>query len=242
MVLLRSLLFEAIFYGLMLIMGILCAPLALWSRQGAVWSIHRYTDIVLWCLNAICGLKTEVRGSVPQGDVLVASKHQSFLDVLILANTLPQPKFIMKKELRWAPFLGFYAMRIGSAHVDRGKKSAAVRKVVDDVENDADEGGQLVIYPQGTRVAPGVRMEYKVGAGVVYMRTGMTCHPAATNTGVFWARKSILRKPGLAVVEFLDSIEPGMELRPFMTKLEDRVETASDILMAEAETSTAPDV
>ena len=234
MTLLRSLIFDAIFYSVMLVLGILFAPLALWSRGGAVWSIHRFTDMMLWLLRMICGLKTEVRGKVPTGEVLIASKHQSFLDILMLANVLPQPKFIMKKELKWAPILGFYAMRMGSAPVDRGKKAQAVQKVVSDVEGDRKAGGQLVIYPQGTRVAPGAPKEYKIGAAVIYERTGITCHPAATNAGVFWGRKSNLRKPGLAVVEFLDAIEPGMEVRPFLKLLEDRIEAASEKLLDEA--------
>jgi len=232
-ILLRSLVYDAIFYLLMLVMGILCAPLALWSREGAIWSIHRYTDIVLWLLPRICGLHVEVRGTVPTSEVVVGSKHQSFLDILIIANALPRPKFIMKKELRWAPILGFYAWRIGAVPVDRGKKGGAVTKMVSDIEDDREAASQLVIYPQGTRVAPGADMPYKVGAGVLYTRMGVPCVPAATNAGVFWGRKSKRRKPGLAVVEFLEPIDPGMEVQPFLRELEVRVEVSSDALMEE---------
>ena len=75
---------------------------------------------MLWLLAAICGLRVEVRGAVPTGEVIVAAKHQSFLDILILVRALPRPKFIMKKELSWAPILGLYALRIGSTPVNRG--------------------------------------------------------------------------------------------------------------------------
>ena len=234
MLLVRSLLFDVLFYSLMVVMGILCAPLALWSRGGAYWSIHRFLDIIFVLLRMICGLRAEVRGPVPTGEVVIAAKHQSFLDILILAHALKRPKFIMKKELRWAPVLGFYAMRIGSTPVDRGKKAKAVKEMMTDVETQREDPGQIVIYPQGTRVAPGADRPYKVGAGVIYDRLQLECHPAATNAGVFWGRKSMLRRPGLAVVEFLEPVPPGMEVQPFIALIRDRIETASDKLVAEA--------
>ena len=98
----------------------------------------------------------------------------------------------------------------------------------------AAEPRQLVIYPQGTRVAPGARRPFKIGAGVLYDRLGSTCVPAATNAGVFWGRRSLYRRPGLAVVEFLPPIPPGLEVPLFMARIESEVEAASDRLMREA--------
>ena len=99
---------------------------------------------------------------------------------------------------------------------------------------EAGEARQLVIYPQGTRVAPGARLAFKVGAGVLYDRMGVPCVPAATNAGVFWGRRSAYRRPGLAVVEFLEQIPPGLPVAEFMGRVEETVETASDRLMREA--------
>ncbi len=234
MVLIRSVVFDVCFYALMLVLGVLCAPLALWSSDGASWSIRQFCRISLWLLRVICGLKTEVRGSVPSGDVIVCSKHQSFLDILMLANCLPKVRFIMKRELRWAPILGFYAMRIGSTPVARGKRSRAMKDMVRHVEDGAETASQLVIYPQGTRVAPGARLPFKVGAGVLYERLGKTCVPVATNVGVFWGRHSSYRRPGTAVVEFLEPIEPGLKVSEFMTRITDVIEENSDRLMREA--------
>lgn len=93
---------------------------------------------------------------------------------------------------------------------------------------------QLVIYPQGTRVAPGATLPYKVGAGVLYNRLGKTCVPVATNVGVFWGRRSLSRRPGVAVIEFLDPIPPGLPISEFMARLEPTVEEASNRLMREA--------
>lgn len=237
MLLARSLLFDLLMYALMLVMGILCAPMALWSVDGAYRAIKAYCACVFWLLRVICGLRIEVRGAVPSGEVIVASKHQSFLDIMILAHHLPRARFIMKSQLRWAPILGLYALRIGSTPVDRGKRAAAMKEMVAHVEGAGAEAGvahQLVIYPQGTRVLPGAHLPYKAGAGVLYARLGQTCVPAATNVGVFWARRSRYRHPGLAVVEFLPPIPPGLRIAEFMEKLESVVERESDRLMREA--------
>jgi len=201
MLLIRSLLMDFLMYLLLLVMGILYAPRALWSVDGAYAGIKAYCRVVFWLLRVICGLRVEIRGPVPQDDVIVCSKHQSFLDIMMLAEALPRAKFIMKKELRWAPILGLYALRIGSTPVARGRKGAAMREMVSHAESRGEERpSQLVIYPQGTRVLPGATLPYKIGAGVLYDRIGAPCVPAATNVGVFWARRSRYRHPGLAVV------------------------------------------
>ncbi len=234
MLFLRSQFFDLMMYLLMLVMGILCAPLAIWSKEGAYWSMRKYASATIWMLEKICGLKVEVKGDVPDGTFIVCSKHQSFLDILVLARELPRFKFIMKSELKWAPILGLYAMRIGTVPVKRGKKGNAVKGMVSNVEKQAQERAQTIIYPQGTRVLPGVKIPYKVGAGVLYDRLGLKCYPVATNIGVFWGRRSPYRRPGTAVLEFMDPIPSGMEMKEFLAVIEDRIETRSDELMREA--------
>ncbi len=231
---LRSLLFDLAMYGLMLILGILCAPMALWSVDGAYRSVKLYCRTVLWLLERICGLRVEVRGPVPTGEVVVVAKHQSFLDILVLTDRLPRPKFIMKRELKWAPIFGLYAMRIGSTPVNRGAKSKAMKDMVAHIEKGRAEPRQLVIYPQGTRVLPSAYLPYKVGAGVLYQRFGDPAVLAATNVGVFWARRSPYRRPGLAVVEFLETVPPGLPITEFMARAETVIEEASNRLMREA--------
>jgi len=232
---LRSLVFDVLLYAMMAVMGIAFAPLALWSVDGAYRAVKTYARSSLWLLRVVCGLRVEVRGPVPTGQVIVASKHQSFLDILVLAATLPRPKFIMKQELRWAPILGLYAMRIGSTPVNRGARSRAMKDMVAHVgAREADAARQLVIYPQGTRVLPGATLPYKVGAGVLYDRLGEPCVPSATNVGVFWSRRSPYRRPGLAVVEFLPTIPPGLPIAEFMSRIETGVEAESNRLMREA--------
>ncbi len=233
MLLLRSLVFDACIYLTMAVLGIFGAPFAIWSVDGAYAVCKLYCRCVFWLLRVIVGLRVEIRGEIPSGEVLVTAKHQSFLDILMIFHALPRPKFIMKKELKWAPFLGLYALRIGSTPVNRGARSKAMKAMVEHAGRTGD-AGQLVIYPQGTRVAPGARPPFKVGAGVLYDRMGQPCVPAATNAGVFWGRRSRYRRPGLAVVEFLPRIEPGLTVPVFMARMQTEVEEASDALMREA--------
>ncbi len=232
---LRSVLFIVQMYVLMVVMAVVMFPFALIGGRGtAIWVCRTYSRWIRVSLRWIVGLRTEIRGTVPEGDVIVASKHQSFLDILLLYSALPQGKFIMKKSLLWAPFLGWYAWLIGCIPVDRGKRGAAIRSMLAAAKNPRFAGGQLIIFPQGTRVAPGVKAEYKIGAAALYHALKQPCVPVATNVGVFWARHSLLRRPGLAVVEFLPQIAPGMEMHAFTAAVETAVETASDRLMAEA--------
>ena len=179
------------------------------------------------------GIRCEVRGTPPQGEVLVAAKHQSFLDIMMIFTALPQAKFIMKKEILWTPVIGQYARLLGCVAVDRGKRGAAIDKMVRDVEAGRAEAGQLIIYSQGTRVAPGSKMPYKVGTGVLYEQLGQPCAPVATNVGVLWPRNGVMRKPGVAVVEFLPVMEAGLSRETFMLRLEKEVEARSDALMRE---------
>ena len=229
-----SLIYVIQIYVAMLVLGLVFAPYALVSREGAFAACKTYCRWVFWTARWMVGIRTEVRGTVPTGEVMIASKHQSFLDIMIIFNAVPRGKFIMKREILWTPIIGLYAKRLGCVPVNRGKRGAAIAKMVQDVAAEFSDPGQLIIYSQGTRVAPGDRKPYKVGTSVLYEELGQTCVPAATNVGLFWPRKGIMRKPGLAVVEFLDPMEPGMNRDAFMAQLEQSVEARSDALMAEA--------
>ena len=231
---LRSLIFVIQIYLAMAVLGIVFAPYALVSPDGARLACNLYCAWVFWSARWMVGLRTEIRGTPPSGEVMIAAKHQSFLDILMIFHAVPRAKFIMKRELLWTPVIGLYAKRLGCVPVDRGKRGAAVARMVRDVAAEFRDPGQLIIYPQGTRVAPGLSRPYKAGTAVLYRELGSVCVPAATNVGLFWPRKGILRKPGLAVVEFLEPIAPGMGREAFMARLERVVEGRTDELMAEA--------
>ena len=231
---LRSLAFVVQIYAVMALLGIVFAPYAIVSSRGALRACKLYCRWVFWSARWMVGIRVELRGKVPEGEVMVAAKHQSFFDILIIFDALPWPKFIMKRELLWAPVIGIYAKRLGCVPVDRGRKGAAIAKMVQDVAAEFKDPGQLVIYPQGTRVAPGDYKRYKVGPAILYENLGQTCVPAATNVGLLWPRKGIMRRPGVAVVEFLEPIAPGLDRETFMARIEAQIEGASNRLMREA--------
>lgn len=229
----RSLILTVVMYVWMLVLGVVFFPYALFSRQGARAACKTYARTTIWLARVLVGIRAEIRGEVPTGEVIIAAKHQSFLDILMIFNAVPSAKFIMKRELLWTPIIGVYAKRLGCIPVNRGKKGRAITKMVKDVAAEFREPGQLVIYSQGTRVAPGAKKPYKIGTAVLYEGLEQTCVPVATNVGVFWPRTGILKKPGLGIVEFLEPMEPGIARDTFMAQLEERVEARSDALMRE---------
>jgi len=230
----RSVLFIFLMYLWMLVLGVLGAIPAGLSRNWAYKIMKLFCAGVLWLAKVLCGITYETRGEVPMSDVVVASKHQSFLDVILHMYLLPRANYVMKRELKWAPILGFYAMRIGAAPVKRGDKSKAVSQMMKGIERQDGEASQLVIYPQGTRVPPGTYKPYKVGAAVICDRMGKPCIPVATNAGVMWPKRGLLRYPGVVVFEYLDPMPENLKLEAFTKELERRIEPASVRLATEA--------
>lgn len=231
---LRSLIFVVIAYAMMIPYALGFLPWALVSRNGALAAAHGWCRFVRWFARWMVGIKVEVRGEAPTDEVLVVGKHQSFLDIILIYSSVPRGKFIMKKELLWTPIVGQYALMIGCIPVDRGKRGAAVKKMVEDVAAGRSAPGQLIIFPQGTRVNPGDTRPYKIGSGVLYQELGQDCVPVACNVGLFWPGHGIMRRPGTAVIEFLPRIPPGKPIEVFMAELEEVIETRSNALMAEA--------
>lgn len=231
---LRSVAFLITTYGSMLPIGLFYTPWAILSPAGATAACHCWCAWVRWSAGWMVGLRTQILGTPPVDEVIIAAKHQSFLDIVLIYGAVPRGKFIMKRSLIWAPVLGQMALRMGCIPVDRGKRTQAIRKMIADVAAGRSLPGQLIIYPQGTRIAPGVRAPYKIGSGVLYQDSGQDCVPVACNVGLFWPRKGILKRPGLATVEFLPRIPAGLTGAQMMAILEPLVEDRSNQLMAEA--------
>jgi len=228
---LRSVLFVGTIYALMGAMGLIGAPVVLWRASWTrAWN-RAYIDAAFALARLIVGLRVEIRGPVPSDDILIAAKHQSLLDVLALYRALPEARFVMKRELLWAPIFGLYARRTGAIAIDRSAGSAAIRQMIAAFR---DAGGQVVIYPQGTRVPPGAAAPYRRGAVSLYAALGRPMALAATNGGHFWPRRGVLRHPGTAVIEFLDPLPPGLPEPEAARLIESRIEAASARLSAEA--------
>ena len=230
----RSLAYNLTFYITMLGLGVILAPLAMLSRRITLVIARTWCGAMLALLRVICGVRVEVRGQPPRGDCILACKHQSFLDILILVTALESPRFVMKTELRHAPVFGWYARRLGCIPVDRSAGRTALAGMIDAIQRHRAGLGQLVIYPQGTRVAPFARVPYRIGAAAAGEATGLPCQLAATNAGLFWGRNRFLRHPGVAVVEFLGPLPAGLAAPDALAEMERRIEAASDRLLGPA--------
>ena len=228
----RSLIFVLQMYLAMAVIALLLLPYALIGHKQTIQVMRLYTIWVRWTARWMVGIKSEIRGNIPTGDVIVAAKHQSFLDIILIFNVLPNARFVMKKEILRTPFVGFYGRRIGCIAIDRSSGADAMNSIRTSLEADGTSG-QLIIFPQGTRVPPGVSAPYKFGVAIIQEQTGLPVHPVANNVGYFWPRKGIMRKPGTAVVEFLDPLPVGLERTELMAQLETVIEDASNILARE---------
>ena len=231
MILIRSLLYAAWSYTALALIIIFFLPWTIFDGRGARAAARAWSAACLWGLDVICGLKLEVRGReyIPHGPALVASKHQSMLDALLPFTLLDNPSIALKRELSELPFFGWYTKRAGMMALDRDAHAAAIRKMVREARPRLAEGRQLFIFPEGTRRKIGAPPEYKSGVAAIYNILKTPCTPVALNTGLFW--EGIIRRPGIAIVEFLPPIELGLSRDEFMAQLEKQIETAGAALL-----------
>ncbi len=226
MILLRSLLFNIFFYVGTAILVIGCSPLLLAPQRvasllGMFWGA--YTNFILWLF---CGITHKIRGETYLDEqVIYAAKHQSAWETMHLCWRLNGPVIILKKELIMIPFAGWFMARSGAIAVDRNAGMKALKKLKQDAIAAKDMGRSLQIYPQGTRVAPGVKADYQIGVYTIYEATGLPVVPIALNSGECWGPRSFAKIPGKIDVSFLPKIEPGLSRKAFMARLEDVIET-----------------
>ena len=233
---LRSLLFNVLFYVTTTAFVVIGSPLLFAPRSWAMYALCVHARFELWLLRAIVGTKLEVRGSekLPEGACLVASKHQSAWETFGLIPLLRDPAYLMKRELFWIPFHGWFSRKFDMIPVDRDKGAAALRRMLREAKKRIDDGREIVIFPEGTRRAPGAPPDYKTGVALLYEALKVPCVPVALNSGLFWRRRSFRRYPGTIVVEFLDPIPPRLPKAEFLKRLQEAIETASNRLLAEA--------
>lgn len=230
----RSLLFSVLFYAWSVLVAVGCTPILLGPVSWTFGMFHMWGRGIVFLLWVCCGIKVEVRGRehLPTGAALVAPKHQCMFDVFAQFTWLPRSSFVTKKELMWIPFFSWYARKAGMIAVDRSGHSTAMRKLIRDAKERFAKGHQVVIFPEGTRKAPGETPDYKPGIAGIYREIDVPVCPVATNAGVHWPAHGFLRKPGTIVFEYLEPIQPGLKRAEFMRILEDRIETASRKLLA----------
>ena len=237
----RSLVFAAAFYittALFLLFGswLLLAPRR-WAMAGL--KLHGQTCVAL--LRWICGTSLEVRGreNIPQGACLIVSKHQSAWDTFALIPLFDDPAIVLKDELKWIPVYGWFCVKFEHILVKREKASAALKALIRDAKGRVADGRQILIFPEGTRTAPGAAPDYKPGYVALYEALGVPAVPLALNSGVYWPRRSFWRYPGTIIVEFLPPIPPGLPRAEFRRTTEVAIETACARLLDDAHLQTA---
>lgn len=233
---LRSLAFALAFYVNTALFLVLGSPLLVAPRRWAMMGLKAHALVSLWLLERICGTRMEVRGRerLPAGPCLVVAKHQSAWDTFALIPLLHDPAIVLKDELKWIPLYGWFCLKFRHILVRRDKAAVALKAMLRDAEDRIGEGRQILIFPEGTRRAPGAAPDYKPGFVALYDGLGIPCVPLALNSGLFWPRRSLERRPGTIVVEFLEPIAPGQPRKAFRAEVESRIEAASERLQAEA--------
>ena len=241
MLVIRSAVFNVLFYLNMLALLIAVLPTLVMPRRAILAVARFWARINLALLRGICGIKVEFRGveKIPPGPLLVASKHQSLWETFALLLILPDPAYIMKRELMWIPFFGWYAWKAGMISVDRSKGSQALADMNACVRQELARNRQIVIFPEGTRRPPGAEPKYKYGVAHLYAGMDVPCLPVALNSGLFWPRRAIRRYPGTVRVEVLDPIQPGLDKDLFFEQLQHEIEGATARLVAEGERELA---
>jgi 1-acyl-sn-glycerol-3-phosphate acyltransferase len=237
----RSVLFNALFYLNTLVLMILALPTLVLPRRAILAVVHVWAWTNRWLLRVVCGIRVELRGleRVPSGPLLVAAKHQSVWETFALVPLFADPAFILKRELMWLPFFGWYAGKAAMIPVDRGARSQALAAISARARIELARNRQIVIFPEGTRRQPHAAPNYKYGVAHLYAESGVACLPVALNSGLFWPRRSIRRYPGTIVAEFLEPIAPGLGKEAFLARLQEAIETATSRLIAEGERQLA---
>ncbi|TVQ29246.1 MAG: 1-acyl-sn-glycerol-3-phosphate acyltransferase [Geminicoccaceae bacterium] len=232
--LVRAVVFQLAFVGWTLVVAVVLLPLSPFLDGAGMrrWA-RRWEGGVLVLLRRLAGITLEVRGTPPQEPSLLASKHQSALETVVYHRLVPDIAIPLKVELTRIPLFGRYVLRAGCIAVEREAATKAMRALMQAAKERMDGGLSLLIFPEGTRVPPGERQPYRSGIFALYSQLDRPVVPVALHTGHVWPKGLFTARPGHATIEFLEPIPPGMERKPFMKLLEDRIETASAALAAE---------
>jgi 1-acyl-sn-glycerol-3-phosphate acyltransferase len=232
---LRSLIFNIVFYLNLAAFLLLGSAFFITPRKWAIRALQAWARTSLWWLRVICGTGIEVRGlqNIPAGAILVAGKHQSFWETFAILPYLDDPCMVLKKELTWIPFFGWFIFKFRMIAVERSAGSAALRKLMARGVAELARGRQIVIMPEGTRRAPDAPPDYKPGAAALYATLGCPCLPFALNSGLYWPRRKFWRHPGTIILEFLPVIPAGLPRRAFQERLQNAIETATTRVVAE---------
>jgi 1-acyl-sn-glycerol-3-phosphate acyltransferase len=235
MLILRSFLFNVAFYANMVFWMVVLIPTFALPRRLFIRGPQLWARTSIWLQKVIAGTHVEYRGleKIPQGGLLVAAKHQSLWETFALLALFDAPIFILKRELMWIPFFGWYTWKAGCVPIDRKGGSRALLQMAARAKEAIQRGHQILIFPEGTRRPAGAPPVYKYGVAHLYHGLNAPCLPIALNSGLFWSRRKFIRRPGTIIVEILDLIPQGLSRTDFFNRVQEEIETASDRILEE---------
>ena len=243
MIALRSALFAAALYVTTAIEMIVFTPFYFLVGRERAWFVPKFWSRANnWLLRTICGTTYSIEGlehlerarEIAGGGMIVAPKHQSFWDTFTLLPWLRDPVIILKRDLLFIPLFGLYLSRMNMIAIRRSKGKSALQQATERGREEVlGEGRELIIYPEGTRRAPGEGGDYKYGVTHLYHDLGVPVVPVAWNPGLFWPRRRFRRYPGHIRVRVLEPIAPGLPKSEFTALLRERLEGAQDELLLE---------
>ncbi|MEM8648963.1 MAG: 1-acyl-sn-glycerol-3-phosphate acyltransferase [Pseudomonadota bacterium] len=236
--LIRSVIFVCLFNVLTVIQLLFWTPVFFFMSRENCWKVVRcWAWLSLHVHHWLIGTRFEFRGTenIPDGGYIMAAKHQSTWETYTMVLFLRDPSYILKRELMFLPFFGWFAMKADVISVNRGKKSEALKAMTRKAREHCESGRQIVIYPEGTRTHAYAPPSYKYGITHMYSSINVRVLPIALNSGLFWPRKGWRLYKGTIIVEFLPVIEPGLSGDQFSKHMQDMIEDTSNALMAEAQ-------
>ncbi|MCK5779193.1 MAG: 1-acyl-sn-glycerol-3-phosphate acyltransferase [Rhodospirillales bacterium] len=235
---LRSVLFHGFFFSWLTFLLVSFWVFLPFPRDVIKYALRVWSRVLVGAMRILGGMKVTFIGreKLPKGPVLVASKHQSIYDTFIFYLLLDEPQYVLKKELTQIPFWGWYAKKCQHIAVDRNAGAKALKEMVVQCVDRLKHGRQVIIFPEGTRTAPGVTHRYHPGVAAIYQQLpdDAVVMPVALNSGSYWGRREFEIQPGTITLEFLEPIEPGMDRKAFMKILEQRIEAATGKLLESA--------
>jgi 1-acyl-sn-glycerol-3-phosphate acyltransferase len=231
----RSALFNALFFLLTALLGLVAMPLQVMSRRHTTAMVRFWALAVIWLLRVVCNVRLEVRGlaNIPPGAVVIAAKHQSAFDTIVWLCLVPDPAYVLKKELMRIPLYGWHVRRMDMIPVDRSGGGPALRAMLRIAVRMLAEGRQVVIFPEGTRSAPGERPVYQPGVVAIAGATAAPVIPVATDSGRIWGRRSFRRYPGVIRISVLPPLPRVRGRAGLLPALQEAIETETDRLYAE---------
>jgi len=236
----RPTLFMILFYGWTILAGLAALPLLLGPPAPLRAYSRFWVRVTLWLLRVTVGLSHQVVGreNIPTAPALFAIKHQSAWETLAINLIIRDPAIVLKRELTRIPIFGWFLIRTGQIAIDRSGGMSTLRDMVKAAREALADGRSIVIYPEGTRVAPGSRKPYHGGIAALHGALDVPVVPVAVNSGVFWPHHMLGLRPGVITIEFLPPQPANLSRRNFVQSLETAIETACDRLHRETAPTT----